>query len=193
MIYYTSNNYLYYMIEYLNKNQGITTFFGLIIIIPPFFFVNKIIAGIIAIVIILAIIMFYFFNKKPKKNLTLEEIRNKAKILFVDDKECLVITNLQRNQFDVRKIDDILDTQDTNVIWANLIFVDYKDVGRALVGKKEGLGLINLLQKSYGNKKRYVIYSSVQDFDGIVGYPYIRKNAGYDEFVSRISSEISEL
>jgi hypothetical protein len=182
------------MLNILNKNQGALGFLGIISTIITFVFVDNKIYGVSVFILLILITGFYlYFKNKNKKIISLEEARNKAKVLFVDDKECSVITNLQRNNFDVRKVDDIKDTQDSNVIWANLIFVDYKDVGRSLSGKKEGLGLISLLEKTYGVKKRYVIYSSVQDFDGIVKYPYIRKNAGYDEFVSRIISEISQL
>jgi hypothetical protein len=82
---------------------------------------------------------------------------------------------------------------DKEVQWANIIFVDYKDVGYKLFGKKEGLGLIKELKRIYGNKKRYVIYSTVQDFDGLVEFPYIRKNATYDEYISLITTEVSKL
>jgi hypothetical protein len=59
--------------------------------------------------------------------------------------------------------------------------------------KKRGLGLIKELRRMYGKKKRYIIYSSVQDFDGLVDFPYIRKNASYDEFISLIFTEAEKL
>lgn len=117
-----------------------------------------------------------------------------AKILFIDDKDCQIVTSLRRNNFDVRKIDDVLSpVADPDIQWSNIIFVDYKDVGKKLFGKKEGLGLISELKRIYGTNKRYVIYSSIQDFDGLVEFPYIRKNASYDEFISLITAEATKL
>ena len=98
------------------------------------------------------------------------------------------------NSFDVKKIDDVsAAAADVDVPWSNIIFIDYKDVGKKLFGKKEGLGLINELKRVYGNKKRYVIYSTVQDFEGLVDFPYIRKNATYDEYISLITTEVTKL
>ncbi len=180
------------MLNFLNKNEGLISAAGIIITILLFFFSdNKIYVEIFLLFLFLLGIVYYFLYRK-NKILSVEEIRNKAKILFIDDKECPVVINLQRNNFDVRKVDDVENTQDVNVLWANLVFVDYKGVGQTLAGKKEGLGLINLLEKDHP-EKRYIIYSSIQDFDGVVNYPYIRKNAEYDEFVSLISEEISQI
>lgn len=181
------------MLEEINKNEGVVSFLGLIFTILAFIFSEKKwIAGVVFLTTIIIVIVIYFTKKKKQKKF--DNIQQRAKILFVDDKDCQIVINLKRNNFDVRKIDDVSSlTTDKDAQWANIIFVDYKDVGKKLFGKKEGLGLINELKRVYGNKKRYVIYSTVQDFEGLVDFPYIRKNATYDEYISLITTEIAKL
>jgi len=178
------------MIRKINKNEGIISLVGLVFSIITYFLDQKIWTGIIFILTIFVI--FIFHKKRPETNFY--ETQEVAKILFIDDKPCQIVTSLERNNFNVKKIDDVLSpANDLNVHWANIIFVDYKDVGKKLFGQKEGLGLITELKRVYGDKKRYIIYSSVQDFDGLVEFPYIRKNASYDEFISLITTEIAKL
>lgn len=179
------------MLETINKNEGVISFTGLIFTVTAFF-LSKWIAGIVFIITIIIVCIIHLNNKKNKKNFS--SIQERARVLFIDDKECQIVINLKRNNFDVKKIDDVSSpATDTDVQWANIIFIDYKDVGKKLFGKKEGLGLINELKRIYGDKKRYVIYSTVQDFDGLVSFPYIRKNATYDEYISLITTEIAKL
>ncbi len=181
------------MLKKINKNDGLFSFFGLILTSVTYFFAEqKWWAAIVLVLTILIIVAVHLLEKRKPK--PFNDVQNAAKILFIDDKECQIVTNLRRNNFDVRKIDDVESpATDNDVQWANVIFVDYKDVGRRLFGKKEGLGLISELKRIYENKKRYIIYSSVQDFDGLVEFPYIRKNASYDEFISLISVEVGRL
>jgi len=181
------------MLDKINKNEGIWSFFGVIFTIATFVLTNqKWWAIVVFVVAVLIVCGIHWFGKRKLKSFS--DIRDTAKILFIDDKECQIVTSLLRNNFDVRKIDDVSSPAiDADVQWANMIFVDYKDVGKKLFGKKEGLGLISELKRVYGNKKRYVIYSSVQDFGGLVEFPYIRKNGSYDEFISLITTEIAKL
>ncbi|MEK7568671.1 MAG: hypothetical protein AAB497_00985 [Patescibacteria group bacterium] len=181
------------MLNKINKNQGIPALFALILSGATFFFSDqKWWVLVIIMITILLMVSIHLYEKRKPKNF--KDTQKASRILFVDDKECQIVTNLRRNNFDVRKIDDILSpATDIDVQWANIIFVDYKDVGKKLCGKKEGLGLISELKRVYGDKKRYIIYSSVQDFDGLVEFPYIRKNASYDEFISLITAEITKL
>lgn len=181
------------MLDKINKNQGITGSAGLVFTILSFFFSdNKLIALIIFVITIFVLFILYWLNKRKPKEFC--DVQKMAKILFIDDKDCQIVINLQRNNFDVKKIDDVeFPATDSDVQWANIIFVDYKGVGKKTFEKKEGLGLINELKRVYGNKKRYVIYSTVQDFGGLTGFPYIRKNATYDEYISLITTEVSKL
>jgi hypothetical protein len=182
------------MIKWTNEIQGITTFLGLIFSLIIFFFTdNKFSAGIAFVSILILVVARMAWEKR--KGMSFDKVQNLVKILFIDDKDCQIVTNLKRNNFDIRKIDDVTSpAKDPDVQWANIIFVDYKDVGKKLFGMKEGLGLITELKRIYQNKKRYVIYSSVQDFSaGLVEFPYIRKNASYDEFVSLITAEAENL
>ena len=181
------------MLEIINKNEGIISSIGLLFtILTAIFSEKKWIAGVIFLITIIVVVVIYLHRKRKQKSF--DDIQKVAKILFIDDKDCQIVINLKRNNFDVRKIDDVSSpATDIDVQWANIIFVDYKDVGKKLFGKKEGLGLTNELKRIYGNKKRYVIYSTKQDFEGLVDFPYIRKNATYDEYMSRITTEISKL
>lgn len=184
------------MFNFLEKNQGLISLIGLATMIVLALFPGSRWYSLIPMGVLFVIGLFWivkYLKKNRDKKMTIEEVRDKAKILFIDDKECLVVTSLGRNNFKVKKLNDIESTKDESVVWSNMIFIDYKGVGSALAGKKEGLGLINLLRNEYGSTKRYVIYSSVQDFDGVVDVPYIRKNANYDEFISIISNEVSKL
>ncbi len=181
------------MIDIINKNQGVISFLAIIISLVTYFLTGQklwVFAVLVAVILILSVLLFW----EKKRHKSFVDTQKKARILFIDDKHCEIVTNLRRNDFEVRKIDDVTSpATDTDVQWANIIFVDYKDVGKKLFGKKEGLGLISELKRTYMNNKRYVIYSSVQDFDGLVEFPYIRKNASYDEFVSLISTELAKL
>jgi len=179
------------MLESFNRNQGVIAAVTLIFSLISYFF-NKRLSLIILIALFAIILITYITQRgKPKK---FNDAQKTAKILFIDDKECQIVTSLSRNNFDVKKINDVASpATDTNVQWANIIFVDYKDVGKKLFGRKEGLGLIAELKRVYGNKKRYIIYSSVQDFGGLVDFEYIRKNASYDEFISLITTELAKL
>lgn len=181
------------MLDKINKNEGVVALLGLIFAVMTFFLADRRswAGGIFLLTVIIVVILHLLEKRKPK---SFSNIQKVAKVLFVDDKECQIVTNLKRNNFDVRKIDDVQSlATDADIQWANIVFVDYKDVGKKLFGKKEGLGLIGEIKRVYGNKKRYVIYSSVQDFQGMFDFPYIRKNASYDEFISLITSEITKL
>ncbi len=181
------------MLRQINRSEGLISLLGLIFTVLTFFLSNhKWIAGAVFACSVAAVFAVHFWEKNRLKSFS--DIQHIAKILFIDDKDRQIVTTLRRNNFDVRKIDDVTSvTTDPDVLWANMIFVDYKDVGKKLFGKKEGLGLASELRRVFGNKKRYVIYSSVQDFDGMVDFPYVRGNPSYDEIISLVSSEISKL
>lgn len=181
------------MLKIISKYEGVIGFLSLIFSILIFFFADKkLLASFVFLGVVIVLVVVRICEKRKPKDFS--NIQEMAKVLFIDDKECQIVTNLKRNNFDVRKVDDVLSpATDADVQWANIIFVDYKDVGKKLFGKKEGLGLINELRRVYANNKRYVIYSTIQDFEGLVDFPYIRKNATYDEYISLITSEITKL
>jgi len=141
------------MIGKINKNEGLISLMGLVVAIVSYFFSDSKILAIIIIglTLLIAWVLSQYENKMPKD---FHDVQKIAKILFIDDKDCQIVTNLRRNNFEVRKIDDVLSLQkNDDVQWANIIFVDYKDIGKKLFGKKEGLGLINELKRVYKNKK----------------------------------------
>lgn len=181
------------MLEHFRNKESVIGLFLLIFSIITFFFTDKKVVAVIIIATLVVIIVIWRLYAK-KKYKAFDDVQKIAKILFIDDKECQIVINLQRNNFNVKKIEDVLTPAvDPNVQWANIIFVDYKGVGKKMFGQKEGLGLIKELKRIYGEKKRYVIYSTIQDFEGLVDFPYIRKNATYDEYVSLVTTEITKL
>jgi hypothetical protein len=124
------------MVDIINKNEGVIGLLGLASSVIFYSIEKKLLAIFIfgSIFLIFTVLIYY---RKTKKNI-FKDVQNIAKILFIDDKECQIVINLKRNNFDVKKIDDSLyPATDKEVQWANIIFVDYKDVGYKLFGKKE--------------------------------------------------------
>jgi hypothetical protein len=120
------------MTSLINRNQGIIGAIGLVLAIIFFFLPDhKIWAAIIMGATIVAIASIFIYEKWQPKSF--DDIRKISKILFIDDKDCQIVTNLQRSNFDVRKIDNVLSPgTDKDVQWSNIIFVDYKDIGKKL-------------------------------------------------------------
>jgi hypothetical protein len=94
------------MIKFINDNQGPVSFLGVIVSLISFFLSgNKLLAGIILAGFVFLIFIFYIIQKYKPVNF--EDTQKSAKILFIDDKDCQIVTSLRRNNFDVRKIDDV--------------------------------------------------------------------------------------
>ena len=180
------------MIHNIEKNQGLIALTALIFTVLTYLFTKELV--VVCILALITVLYTGYILKTQKITPNFDSVRQAVKILFIDDKECQIVKTMKRNGFDVRKVNDVTSpATDQDVIWSNIIFVDYKGIGKKLFGKKEGLGLISELKRIYGDKKKYIIYSSVQDFDGLTDFPYIRKNASYDEFISYIEAEYKKL
>ena len=179
------------MLDYLEKHKNIISISGVIFTIVTILLTNWIVGLLCFIIFGAAVVLGRTHNKK---NIDMEEVRDKAKVLFVDDKKVQVVKNLERDGFSVKKIDDVEHVNDKDVKWANIIFIDNKGVGIKLVKEKEGLGLAHFLKENYKNKKRYIIYSGDQDLRGCTGdIIAIRKNASPEEFMALISAEFYKL
>lgn len=111
---------------------------------------------------------FSFFKKKevapsykPIPIPTIEELKNKVHILFVDDKAVPKAKQLHDNdgwRF-IQKISDVSSISQVEVVDAHIIFIDVQGVGKAMGFKDEGLGLIVALKEKYPEKK-IVMYSA---------------------------------
>lgn len=129
------------------------------------------------------------FHKKISKT--------EANILFVDDEEFPIITNLRQSGWNVNLISDIIDLDNEIVKRAHVIFVDYKGVGKLLSPKEEGIGLIKALMKKYSRNKRIILYSGHGNFTLgehlKVAHNQMAKNSDAYEFITMIESEIKQL
>lgn len=102
-----------------------------------------------------------FKKKKKLPTHTLEELKNRVRILFIDDKACPKATQLheQDGWRHVQKIKDVSSISQTELQDAHIIFVDVQGVGKTMDFKDEGLGLIVAIKETYPDKK-IVMYSA---------------------------------
>lgn len=131
----------------------------------------------------------FLFKKKINKQ--------QASILFIDDEYFPVVDNLEKAGWSVKRIKDIKNPQDEDVKRANIIFVDYKGVGRTLSEGDEGIGVIKLLKDSYKNSKRVILYSGYGRFSlgahlGIADNQMSKESNTY-EFIKMIESELKKI
>ena len=131
----------------------------------------------------------FFFRKKITKD--------NANILFIDDEVFPVVENLQKANWNVKRIKDLKNPQDEEVKKANIIFVDYKGVGKTLSEAEEGIGIIRLLKDTYKNSKRVILYSGYGRFSLSpsldIADGKISKESSTYEFISMIESELKKI
>lgn len=103
-----------------------------------------------------------FFKKKRKfRNLTLEEIKGKARVLFIDDEDRKdIIEYLSKSGWLCRQLHEKnFDTLDQiDIIDSHIICVDINGVGENL-GKNNGLDIVVSIKNKTPSKK-VIIYSS---------------------------------
>lgn len=132
----------------------------------------------------------FAFGKKP---LSLEEIKKRTQVLFVDDESLdHILTNITQAGWNVRQIKDIQNLDSSEVCAADIIFVDYKNVGTALTPSDEGIGLMKALKRKY--PKKHIIFCSGyagfipgHEVHGIAD-GWIPKNADPYVYVERIEA-----
>lgn len=99
-----------------------------------------------------------------RKKLTLEEIKQQARILFIDDESFeSLLTNIRDAGWNVRQIDDLKNFDSEDIKLSDIIFVDYKDVGKSLTPSEEGIGLLKQLKIRYPDK-HIIFYSGYAGF-----------------------------
>lgn len=118
-------------------------------------------------------------------------------ILFIDDEEFPIIENLKDGGWSIEKIDDLKNIEDDRVIRSQIIFVDYKRVGRSISKKEEGIGIVKALKGKYGKSKRIILYSGHNRFslghDIKAADNFLPKNADSYEFIQMIELEIGKI
>ncbi len=108
--------------------------------------------------------IFGFFKTNKKKAIpipTLSDLKQKTKILFVDDLKFNVVDSLKTKDGwkNIQRVSDVDSITQTEVLEAHVIFVDVQGVGKRLGFADEGLGLIVALKETYPEKK-VVMYSA---------------------------------
>ena len=130
------------------------------------------------------------FNKKP---LTIEEIKKRAQILFIDDQSYdALLENIRNAGWNVKQVKEVNSLDSEEIKNADIIFVDYKDVGTILTPTEEGIGLIKVLKRKYP-EKHIIFYSGHAGF--IPGHEvfdfadgWIQKNADLYVYIERIEA-----
>ncbi|MFP4514520.1 MAG: hypothetical protein ACLFNO_00750 [Parcubacteria group bacterium] len=135
------------------------------------------------------LLLFWRKNKKHDKS--------NVHILFVDDEDFAIVSNLKKAGWVVDKIKDLKNIEDEVVKRAQIIFVDFKGVGKTLSENEEGIGIIKSLKNTYKDSKRVILYSGHNRFslkDDIKSADnYLAKNSDTYEFIKIITEEISKL
>ena len=88
--------------------------------------------------------------------------KNSVRILFVDDQDVQIAETLRDEGWQVAKARDAR-VDDQRVKDANIIFVDWRGVGRRINAEEEGISLVANLKMKYGHNK-YIILYSAQEF-----------------------------
>lgn len=118
-------------------------------------------------------------------------------ILFIDDEEFPIVENLKEGGWSVEKIDDLRNIEADCIMRSQIIFVDYKRVGRSISKKEEGIGIIKALKGKYKKSKRIILYSGHNRFtlghDIKAADNYLPKNSDSYEFVQMIESEANKI
>jgi len=136
----------------------------------------------------------------PKNWFRKKYTKDNANILFIDDLEMPVVDNLKKAGYKIKKIRDVKDVDDADIQNSQIIFVDYKGVGKNISQTYEGLGLIERLIERYPHKKRVILYSA-HNFSNDVAlneifnkaHGRISKNADTSEFMKLIDREIKKI
>lgn len=130
---------------------------------------------------------------------SVDEIKSRIKILFVDDKDDFpIISMLRNNGYQVEYMDDITDIDAKAVRYADIIFLDINGVGVAMKFKNQGMGLCGALRDYYGDSKRLILYSgetegSIFDKDAKKADATLPKDSDLFQFISYITQYGKEL
>jgi hypothetical protein len=111
--------------------------------------------------------MFGLFKKKKNKRFlkkSLADLKDKTRILFIDDRETDLVSALQKEGWRVKYVDDLDSYNNTDLIDSQIICSDIKGVGVKLNVQGEGLGLVKAIKAKYPEKK-IILYSSISSHD----------------------------
>jgi len=107
-----------------------------------------------------------FKKNKDKKFLkkSLPELKDKTRILLIDDEETNLVESLKGEGWHIKYMADLDKYNNTDLKDAHIVCVDIKGVGKTLNIKDEGLGLIRNIKEKYPEKK-IILCSSFSSHD----------------------------
>ena len=87
-----------------------------------------------------------FFQKKQWPNLSLEEIRKRARILVIDDSDFVYLQLFLKDGYTIEKWDDVDDLQKLEVGYFDIILLDIQGVGKKQ-SRDQGFGILKHLHQ----------------------------------------------
>ena len=107
------------------------------------------------------------FKKKNAKKFikkSLPELKDKTRILLIDDEETNLVESLKGEGWHIKYMDDLDKYNNTYLRDAHIVCIDIKGVGKKLNIKEEGLGLVRNIKDKYPEKK-IILCSSFSSHD----------------------------
>jgi hypothetical protein len=107
------------------------------------------------------------FKKKNAKKFikkSLPELKDKTRILLIDDEETNLVESLKGEGWHIKYMDDLDKYNNTDLRDAHIVCIDIKGVGKKLNIKEEGLGLVRNIKDKYPEKK-IILCSSFSSHD----------------------------
>jgi hypothetical protein len=87
-----------------------------------------------------------FFGKNKWPNITLEEIRKRARIIVIDDNDFPYRTLFQRDGYTIEKWDDVEDLPKLESGYFDIVLLDIQGVGKEQ-SQEQGLGILRHLRQ----------------------------------------------
>lgn len=131
--------------------------------------------------------------KNDQGNVSVDDIKNRIQILFIDDKDDFKIIDILREiGYRVDYVPDIVDIDDNKIKNADIIFLDINGVGVAMKFKNQGMGLCGALRSRYGKDKKLILYSGetlgdIFDHDAKQADATLPKDSDLYQFISYIT------
>jgi hypothetical protein len=111
--------------------------------------------------------MWNLFKKSKKKKFakkSLPELKDRTRILLIDDEETSLVESLKGEGWHIKYMADLDKYNNTDLKDAHIVCVDIKGVGKKLNIKEEGLGLVRNIKEKYP-EKRIILCSSISTHD----------------------------
>lgn len=142
-------------------------------------------------------VLAFLWERLPKMKILLRkpietaELKRRTRIVFIDDEPAdSLLKTIREAGWSVQQLTDIANINEETVRTADIVFMDYKGVGKALTPSQEGVGLMKHLRRNYP-KKHIVFYSGFAGFipgHEVIGLAdsWIQKGADPFEYIDLI-------